>query len=217
MQTIASTYIRTSQGRVTAFSTVTTLSPQFKMLLQAVDGKTSSSMLASQFSSMGNVVQWLGQLEAAGLIEDRGALGRTAAFEQNSDDIWGHSRAPALRPALHVVTAARAPSANALSLQPPAWQPTAAAGLEGDVPPRSMENLLAELTQQIADEMATFVLTYLPTQAYLLLRELETLRTPAQLKATLPSYEAMVGSAGQAGRQHMADLQHRIARQFIAS
>jgi hypothetical protein len=196
MQTIASTYIRTPQGRVTAFNTASQLPAHLKMLLQAVDGRTASSLLAARLASLGNVVQWLGQLETAGLIEDKHAMGRSAAFEQDSDEIWGRSRAPAPRP--------------------DSWQATAAAGLEDGMPQRSMETILAELTQQIADEMATFVLTYLPNQAYNLLRELETLRSPAQLKATLPSYEVLVRSAGLAGRQHIAELQQLIARQFVA-
>ncbi len=221
MQTIASTYVRTPQGRVTAFSATTRLPAHLKTLLQAIDGRTPSGVLAARLSGLGNVAQWLGQLETAGLIEDKHATARSSGFGQDSDQIWGHSRAPAPRPALHVVPPT--PGISALGLlaaaapRADAWQATATGDLEDNMPSRSMETILADLTQQVADEMATFVLTYLPNQAFHLLRELETLRSPVQLRAMLPSYEMLVQSVGHAGRQHLSELQQLIARQFVAS
>jgi hypothetical protein len=222
MQTVASTYVRTSHGRAAAFNPISTLPQQLKTLLQAVDGKTASSLLYAQFSSLGNVTQWLGQLETAGLIEDKTARGRSASYGQDTDEIWGAARGVP-RPALHIVAS---PQTTHTSMQrllatpitrADAWQPTAAAGLEDEVPSRSLETILADLTQQIVDVMATFILTYLPDKAFEVLTELETLRSPAQLKATLPSYESLVRSAGQVGRQHIAELQQLIERQFVAS
>ncbi len=223
MQTIASTYVRTSQGRASAFNPLGKLPQQLKTLLQAVDGKTASSVLSAQFSDLGNVAQWLGQLETAGLIEDKGALGRSPSFGQDADEIWGSARGLHLKPALHIVASPPTgnPSMQRLLATPvsraDAWQPTAAAGLEDDAPTRSLETILADLTQQVVDVMATFVLTYLPDKAFEVLTELETLRSPAQLKATLPTYESLVRSAGQVGRQHIAELQQLMERQFVAS
>jgi hypothetical protein len=223
MQTVASTYVRTSQGRATAFDPLTKLPQQLKTLLQAVDGKTASNVLSAQFSAWGNVTQWLGQLETAGLIEDKSALGRSTSFGQDGDEIWGAARGAPTKPALHIVGSPQTSSASMQRLlatpvsRADAWQPTAAAGLEEDVPSRSLETILADLTQQVVDVMATFVLTYLPDKAFEVLTELETLRSPAQLKATLPSYESLARSAGQAGRQHIAELQQLIEKQFVAS
>jgi hypothetical protein len=223
MQTIASTYVRTSHGRAAAFNPISTLPQQLKTLLQAVDGKTASSLLHAQFSSLGNVTQWLGQLEAAGLIEDKTARGHSASYGQDTDEIWGAARGMHPKPALHIVASPQTSHSGMQRLlatpvtRADAWQPTAAAGLDDDVPSRSLETILADLTQQVVDVMATFVLTYLPDKAFEVLTELETLRSPAQLKATLPSYESLVRSAGQAGRQHIAELQQLMEQQFVAS
>lgn len=221
MQTIASIYIRTPQGRATAFNPLSKLAQPLKTLLQAVDGKTASSVLAAHLSGLGNVTQWLGELETAGLIEDKTTLGRSASFGQDADEIWGAVRGGQAKPVLHIVAGGQTnPSSMQRLLATPvadAWQPTAAAGLEGDAPSRSLETILADLTQQVVDVMATFVLTYLPDKAFEVLTELETLRSPAQLKATLPIYESLARSAGQAGRQHIAELQQLIEKQFVAS
>jgi hypothetical protein len=223
MQTIASTYIRTSQGRVTAFSPLTKLPPPLKTLLQAVDGKTPSSVLSAQYAAMGNVTQWLGQLETAGLIEDKSSLGRSPSFGQDADEIWGSMGGARPKPTLHIVAnphTSNAPMQRLLATpvsHSNAWQATAAAGLEDDFPARSLETILGDLTQQVVDVMATFVLTYLPDRAFEVLTELETLRSPAQLKATLPGYEGLACSAGQIGRQHIADLRQLIEKQFVAA
>jgi hypothetical protein len=223
MQTIASTYVRTPQGRATAFNPLTKLAQPLKTLLQAVDGKTPSHMLSAQFASLGDVAQWLGQLETAGLIEDKSTMGRSGSFGQDADEIWGAVRGGQTKPALHIVASSPTPHTSMQRLlatpvsRADAWQPTAAAGLDGDAPSRSLETILAELTQQVVDVMATFVLTYLPDKAFEVLRELETLRSPAQLKATLPIYENLARSAGQVGRQHIAELQQLIEKQFVAT
>jgi hypothetical protein len=223
MQTIASTYVRTSQGRAAAFGPATKLPQQLKMLLQAVDGKTASSVLSAQFAALGNTTQLLSQLEIAGLIEDKTKMERNTPFRQGADEVWGTQRSPQAKPALHIVANPGAASTSMQRLlatplpRADAWQPTAAAGLEDSAPARSLETILVDLTQQVVDVMATFVLTYLPDQAFQVLTELETLRSPAQLKATLPSYESLARSAGQAGRQHIAELQQLMERQFASA
>ncbi len=223
MQTIASTYVRTPQGRAAAFGPATKLPQQLKTLLQAVDGKTASSLLSTQLAALGNTTLLLSQLETAGLIEDKTRMERNTPFMQGADEVWGSQRNAHAKHALHIVAS---PSAASASMQrllattlPPAdaWQPTAAAGLEDSTPSRSLETILGDLTQQIVDVMATFVLTYLPDQAFHVLTELETLRSPAQLKATLPGYESLAHHAGQAGRQHIAELRQLIDRQFVAA
>jgi hypothetical protein len=217
MQTIASTYVRTPQWRAAAFGPATKLPQQLKTLLQAVDGKTASSALSAQFAALGNTPLLLSQLEIAGLIEDKTKIERNPHLQLGADEIWGAQRSAHAKPALHIV--GNASMQNLLATPLPrrdAWQPTAAAGLE-DGSPRSLETVLSDLTQQVVDVMATFILTYLPDQAFQVLTELETLRSPAQLKATLPGYESLARSAGQAGRQHIAELQQLMEKQFVAA
>lgn len=222
MQTIASLYVRTSAGRVVAFNPATKLPKSLKSLLQAIDGRTESRTIARQFADFGNVESLLEQLESAGLIESKSAAQRTSSFGQDADEIWGLPRATHTRPVLHAVPSTKpiGLAINALLATPArredAWEVTSASGLD-DAPSRSLEESMLELTQQIADIMATFVLTYLPNQAYGLLKELESLRSPAQLKATLPGYEALVVTVGQTGREHIAHLRQLIALKFITA
>lgn len=193
MQTIASLYVRTIAGRVAAFNPGAQLPKALKSLLQAIDGRTQSHSVALQFADLGDVDSLLDQLESAGLIAPKSAAPSAKPVEKAMDDLLA---SPARRE-----DALEASSDSSLD----------------DIPSRSLEESMLELTQQVADIMATFVLTYLPSQAYGMLKELEGLRSPAQLKATLPSYEALANTAGQAGSEHMADLKQLIAFKFIAA
>jgi hypothetical protein len=222
MQTIASIYVRTPQGRVTAFSTDSKLPVHLRNLLRAVDGKTVSALLTQQWRAQGDIAGWLSQLESAGLIEDKQASGRASHHGQDSDQIWGVSAS--LQPASNVhfmrnaQTGHNPANAGAFAmLHNPSWQATSAGGLENDAPVQSLESIMADLTQQVVDVMATFVLTYLPEKAFEVLKDLEALRSLGQLRATLPTYEMMVNSAGQAGRQHMYELQRLINQQFASA
>jgi hypothetical protein len=217
MQTIASIYVRTPQGRVSAFNTSGKLPAHLKKLLQAVDGKTTSTRLTEQWRAQGDIAGWLGQLEGYGLIEDKQTMGRVPSHGQDSDQIWGLAR-PSVAPSnVHFMPQAQPshyPPGVYAPVQNSSWQVTAAGGLEADTAPRSLESIMADLTQEVVDVMATFVLTYLPEKAFEVLKELEALRSIGQLRATLPSYEMMVRCVGMAGRQHMDDLQMLINQQF---
>jgi hypothetical protein len=207
MQTIASIYVRTPIGRVTAFNTSSKLPAHLKKLLQAVDGKSTSTFLTQQWREQGDIPAWLGQLETSGLIEDKQALDRASHHGQNSDQIWGSSRPAGQLGNVRFMKQAQ-PSQNL------SWQETAAAGLGDEIPAQSLESIMADVTQQVVDVMATFVLTYLPEKAYELLKDLEALRSFGQLRATLPSYETIVNRTGPVGRQHMHDLQMLIHQRF---
>lgn len=219
MQTTASLYVRTTKGRVLAFSPNDTLPKKLKQLLQAIDGRTESRRISSQFASYGNVDNLLDELETAGLIEAKNTSPRASSFGQDTEEIWGLGSHAQPHLGLHIVPSTK-PAANniqTLLAQPTrrqdAWQATAASGLENS-PESSLEHYMQELTQQIADIMATFVLTYLPNNAYMLLKELEDLRSPGQLKATLPGYESLVITTGSAGKQHITELKQLIGQQF---
>jgi hypothetical protein len=219
MQTTASLYMRTTKGRVLAFSPTGQLPDKLKQLLQAVDGRTESRTIRHQFASYGNVEILLDELETAGLIEAKNFAPSTPSYGQDADEIWGLSRHTQPQASLHIVPGTKPNNVpmQTLLAQPTrrqdAWQATAASGLE-DSPESSLEHYMQELTQQIADIMATFVLTYLPGNAYVLLKELEDLRSPGQLKATLPGYEALVVTTGAIGKQHIAELKQLIGQQF---
>ncbi len=221
MQSIAVIYVRTVQGRVAAFNPASNMPEPLRLVLQAVDGKTPSSTHQSRFGSLGHVPDLLLELERHGLIEDRSTAvdpaisapayqpGASAAvplrWVANKQNYLGSSLGSSNDLAL--LAQASATSAS--------WLPTSTSELEPQTP--SLETLLLRLTQQVADVMATFMLTHLPYAAFPVLAELESLRNPAQLKAMLPGYEALARSAGPAGHLHLYELHQLIAETFKAA
>lgn len=250
METISSVYVRTAQGRYTAFNPSTKLPKPLKTLLLAVDGKILSQVLVAQMANLGDVTTLLSQLESSGLIEDKYASNRHSGYPTSGYPVSGypasgyptsgfagtpHNPAAAAHVPSPVATSAPAaaqqpmylvsdaPAAstppqgarNALRPKTTNWTATAPAELD-EMPSMSLESLAASQTQFIADTMATFVLTHLPGQACVILKELESMRTPAQLKATLPGYAQLVESVGLAGRHHLVQLKQLIDQKFQA-
>ncbi len=229
MLPIASTYTRTIEGRFIAFGPSNTLDGTLKKLLRAVDSKTSTSTLEIQHATLGNVAQLLKQLEAEGLIQDKKQAASNSSFIDHSG--FASSSQFADSGAAHYEGASSAGSGQAstrdgvldkqllLGAQAQAgdkaenWVTTVPGGLD-QAPSMSLESLVAQRVQAITDTMATFVLTYLPAQAFSMLKELESLRTHAQLQACLPSYAQLVQTAGTAGQQHLTALDQTIQRNF---
>jgi hypothetical protein len=229
MLLIAPTYTRTIEGRYIAFGPSNTLDGTLKKLLRAVDSKTTTSTLEIQHAKLGNVAQLLKQLEAEGLIQDKKHAASNSSFIDNSgfaaSSQFADSSAINYEGANHAGSGQASTRDGVLAKQLPQgvqaqaygkaenWVTTVPGGL-GEAPSESSENLTAQRVQAITDTMATFVLTYLPGQAFSMLKELESLRTHAQLQACLPSYAQLAQTAGTAGRQHLAELDQSIQRDF---
>ncbi len=213
----ASIYMRTTQGRVTAFNPSAKLSPALKAVLKAVDGRTASEQLITQFADVGDISQLLAALETAGLIAEKNTTNSNADY-----------LAPLPRAALPSASGAHnsgfsllAHSDSSQSLLDPGntvaaredWMHTAASSLENPVPPKPA-SLMDRMAQQVADQMATFVLTYLPQKAFTELAEIEKILTAEQLKLRFPSYELLAKSVGPAGEEHLKELHSVIDKLF---
>ncbi len=79
MPALANLYIRTPQGRVTAFNPATVLPARLKTLLKAVDGKTSTAALEAAHAALGEVASLLAMLLDYGLIADKNAVATFAS------------------------------------------------------------------------------------------------------------------------------------------
>jgi hypothetical protein len=71
MSQLAHLYVKTPQGRVTAFNPGAELPAPLKILLKAVDGKTTTSGLEAAYASLGDVAILLDILRSNGLIVDK--------------------------------------------------------------------------------------------------------------------------------------------------
>lgn len=182
-------YVRTTQGRITAFSPETKLSPALKTLLKAADGKTSTDNLISKFETVGDVAELLQALESMGLI----------AGKNTTDPSLEFGTMAALQPDDHT-------SHN--------WEQTAAASLD-ELPPAQHATLMDSMVLQLVDQMCTFVLTYLPEKAFAVLQTIEKIQTSEQLVASFPGYEMLAKPVGRAGEDHLREMQQVISKLFV--
>jgi hypothetical protein len=71
MPNLANLYMRTLQGRATAFNPGALLPASLKTLLKAVDGKATTSALQATHAELGDVATLLAILQGKGLIADK--------------------------------------------------------------------------------------------------------------------------------------------------
>jgi hypothetical protein len=218
MPTLAYIYIRTPQGRATAFNPSAKLYPQLKTLLKAVDGKVTSSVLATDFVHLGDVEKLLTQLESAGFIADRSAAFTKVHDTKSTDDLWNTTANPLVQTSMLTKQAIpglpdeKSPSSYAIS-QIAEWSPTTSSALDEPGAPKP-ETLLDRMVAQVVDWMSTFMLTYMPEKAFTELGTIEKIRTPEALLADLPRYEALVKPLGPTGTQHIDELNQLIQKLF---
>jgi hypothetical protein len=218
MPNLAYIYIRTPQGRATAFNSAAKLYPQLKTLLKAVDGKITSSVLATDFAHLGDVEKLLLQLESAGFIADRSAAFAKVQDTKNTDAVWNTTANPLVQSSMLTkqpipgLPEENSPSTFAIS-QIAGWGPTTSSALEQAVAPKP-DTLLDRMVGQVVDWMSTFMLTYMPEKAFTELSAIEKIRTPEQLIADLPRYEALVKPLGPTGTLHIEELNQLIQKLF---
>jgi hypothetical protein len=218
MPTLAYIYIRTPQGRATAFNSSATLYPQLKTLLKAVDGKITSTVLVTHFAHLGNVEKLLFQLEASGFIADRGSAFAKVQDIKSPDEVWNATANPLVQTSMLTKqpidgSADDASSSTFAASQTPDWSPTTSSGLQATVAPKP-DTLLDRMVSQVVDWMSTFMLTYMPDKAFTELAAIEKIRTPEQLIADLPRYEALVKPLGPTGTLHIDELKQLIQKLF---
>jgi hypothetical protein len=202
-------YVRTTQGRVTAFNPSAKLSPALKTVLKGVDGRTPSDLLITKFADFGDVATLLAALEADGLIAEKNTA--NSGFDVLAP-LARVGRAPA-QSAQNSGFSLLSHSDSSHSLMDPGntiatgedWMDTASPGLDSLEQPKTA-SLLDRMAQQVADQMATFVLTYLPHRAFTELLEIEKILTADQLKQSFPNYELLAKSVGPAGEEHIQEL-----------
>jgi hypothetical protein len=214
----ASIYVRTTQGRVTAFNPSAKLSPALKAVLKGVDGRTASEQLIAKFSDVGDVSRLLSVLETSGLIAEKvsansgfdlqAPLGRVARLATPSEQNSGFSLLSHSDSSQSLLD----PGNTIASTED--WMHTAASDLDNPAPSKPA-SLMDRMAQQVADQMATFVLTHLPHKAFTELLEIEKILSVDQLKQSFPSYELLAKSVGPVGEAHIEEL-HSVIDKFFA-
>jgi hypothetical protein len=210
MPSLANIYVRTPQGRITAFSPAAELPAQLKTLLKAVDGKTPTTAIEAAHAALGNVQRMLLLLHGNGLIADKSAAFAKATLPAPGNLQWADSASMFA----HTVAGDFGPSLASYfsDSQLSNWNDETVATL--DAPEQLPNSVLDLLARQVADSMCTFVLTHLPAQANKEILTIERILTPSQLKAELPRYGHLVKSLGTKGTEHFAVIQQLAAKLF---
>jgi hypothetical protein len=207
MPILAHIYIRTPQGRFTAFNPGAVMPPHLKTLLKAVDGKITTSELELTLSHLGHVEALLEDLESSGLIADKSVVFSKVGATQTQDESMVDSDNPLMQTNFGGL--------GSDGVNP--WQNTSASALDALTPvsaPAKPDTLLDRMAQQLADTMATFVLTHLPDKAFKELITIENIHTPEQLEDALPQYEILVQPLDEVGTKHVAQLKQLMQKIF---
>jgi hypothetical protein len=210
MPALADLYTRTPQGRAAAFNPLADLPVPLKTLLKAVDGKTATSALATTHVNLGDVPRLLALLQNNGLIADKKAAFANLGFAPGG----GTAFVDSLRPLVESSQSSFDPASQSQfsEAEPTVWSNTS----PGELPaaPPKPDSLLDRMAQQVADTMATFVLTHLPQKAFTELQAIESIFTPDQLRAALPKYEILVQPLGSVGKDHFLEINQLTTKLF---
>ena len=206
-------YVRTEEGQLAAYSPDSALPRKLRSLLKVIDGKTSVEVYTSSLRAFGDVHGVLRSLDMAGLIRPisnsfsgyisvpaPAPVPAPAAEFDNADQpssLWSSAK---------TMISNKLSSQNFKSSQPsmpnkpsvPGYGHSAMATrdmLTGATDPEA-------LTRAV-DMMSDFVLINAPSQAMMVLKELEQLRTLEQLAVTLGGYEQVISHLGEPARAHI--------------
>jgi hypothetical protein len=210
MPALADLYTRTPQGRAAAFNPLANLPAPLKTLLKAVDGKTATSALATAHEKLGDVPKLLAVLQDNGLIADKKAAFAKLGFAPGG----GTGYVDSDRPLVESSHSSFDPASQSQfsEAEPAIWSNTSPGELAA--PPPKPDGLLDRMAQQVADTMATFVLTHMPHKAFTELQGIESIYTPDQLKAALPKYEILVQPLGAVGKDHFLEINQLTTKLF---
>lgn len=196
-------YVRTDQGLEAAYQADSALPRKLRSILKLIDGRTTLRMFEQNLQSFGDVGTILRSLADSGYI--------TALPDG----------------AQHVRVNMHASDAERQRLMEPTnagdWMPTRSAYAEHLQPvsveineQRGNQNPGLSDTQALAineekeatlravlDSMAGFVLTHMPDQSFLLLKEIEDITSMELLAVTLGGYEQMVSHLGAPSIEHV--------------
>jgi hypothetical protein len=198
------TYVRTEEGQLAAYSPGSVLPRKLRSLLKVIDGKTQASVYSDSLRAFGDVQGVLTSLEMAGLIRPvsqtmnlEAALAAAANASVPSNMVWGDTGTQRTHPSdsqTHSRPMARGPSTQA------SYTSTDNAAIANS----PVDNAARSLALASAvDTMSIFVLTHAPEHSFLVLKELESLTNLEQLAVTLGGYEQLISHLGPVGQEHL--------------
>lgn len=210
-------YVRTAEGQAAAYDATSAMPRKLKSLLKVVDGKTSLAVFTSSLKAFGDVQGLLTSLQHAGLIEIREQPDASQAATQAP--VEPESSPPSVGFASALVSkigfrAARS-QADAFALtqsahtQPPTLMEPRPGATENN---QEQEQQQKQDLQVLVQDMSSFVLAYVPEQAFSVLSELEQINAMEQMAVLLGGYELMVRHVGEPARIHLLHVRQVLSK-----
>lgn len=213
-------YVRTEEGQLAAYSPDSALPRKLRSLLKVIDGKTTVDVYTNSLRAFGDVQGVLRSFDMAGLIRPL-ALAASYVPVQVQVQVPVQVQVQVPQPAVQPASAAQPPSkwsaAKAMignKLAQPKFKssqpslpnnPTIHVYGQSVMPNRDMLSNPTDpqALARAVDLMSDFVLINAPTQAMMVLKELEQLQTLEQLAVTLGGYEQVISHVGAPAQAHL--------------
>lgn len=185
-------YDKTELGQFAAYDVGSTLPRKLRTLLIFINGKTESEEIVAKLRAYGDVQALIDALETAGLIEQ-------------SEPNIGKQRIAAKASAHEVPLSQQV----ALLSNKYGWAESNTAS-SSDV-----EDIKAalELTvmRKTREAMSDFILQHLPSQSFVMLAELDKVRTYPELERIYAKFEPVAMSVGTTGEAHWNTLRETLS------
>ena len=198
-----SIYSKTMAGRVALVDLGSALAPELKTFLKNIDGKTSAEELLAEWRGGPDPIKLLLELEREGLVEIRAA--RWSNSQSNSQS---NSHISSQNNLANDETADFLPRAS--SIYGMGREPARTVPISAKV---TYPYPLAELSR-IKEQMANFMLTYLPHHSGRILKEIDGINTYDELRNILEAYAHFVYEAGHTGLAHIKLLRSMLDPDF---
>ncbi len=214
-------YVRTAEGQAAAYDATSAMPRKLKSLLKVIDGKTSLSVFAGSLKAFGDVQGLLNSLQTAGLIEIKEGNNPQAA-QQSAEQSANAAPAPAAaqegligtiasKMGLHSGRARVSADGFALTMATHTHPQTI---FEPRAHTQELQADRQQDLQLLIQDMTSFVLAYVPEQAFSVLSELETINAFEQLSVLLGGYELMVRHVGEPARIHLMHVRQILDKQL---
>ncbi len=209
-------FVRTAEGQAAAYDATSAMPRKLKSLLKVIDGKTSLGVFANSLKAFGDVQGLLTSLQKAGLIEMREDAAPTTA---PANSVASSEAAPpkaagfasALAGKMGLRSSRASTDADGFALTQTAHsQPQTIleqGALSGDVQREREQDL-----QLLVQDMSSFVLAYVPEQAFAVLSELEQITAMEQMAVLLGGYELMLRHVGEPARIHLLHVRQTLGK-----
>jgi hypothetical protein len=188
-------YARTAEGQAAAYDATSAMPRKLRSLLKVIDGKTSNEVFANSLKAFGDVQGLLASLQKAGLIELRKVADATNE-PQPPEATSRFAKKPVAQQAepdgFAATQAVHTPAMSTVGLK---------SGAE-DLSAQARQDREQDL-QLLVHDMSSFVLAYVPQEAFGVLSELEQTTNMEQMAVLLGGYELIVKPVGEPANIHL--------------